>query len=163
MKLDRHSVEAAALGGALLGGGGGGWPEDGLTMGNLALAAGAPRLLALEALPADALIVTVSAVGAPASPDRHTPPMDFVAALQVLNQKLGGRIAGLITSENGGASTLNGWFQSAVTGIPVVDAACDGRAHPTGVMGSIGLERDAAYRSVQAAAGGDAAVGRRVE
>ena len=40
-------------------------------------------------------------------------------------------------------------------GLPVVDALCNGRAHPTGTMGSMGLHRDPAYVSRQAAAGGD--------
>lgn len=163
MELKPRSVEAAALGGALLGGGGGGWPEDGVTAGRLAFAVGTPGLVALSALPPDALIATVSAVGAPAAAERYTLPIDFVTALTALNQRVGGRIAGLITSENGGAATLNGWFQSAVTGIPVVDAACDGRAHPTGVMGSMGLESDPEYHSIQAAAGGNPLAGRRVQ
>lgn len=44
---------------------------------------------------------------------------------------------------------VNGRFQSAVTGIPVVNSACDGRAHPTGVMGSMDLESDPEYHSIQ--------------
>lgn len=163
MELTLRSIEAAALGGVLLGGGGGGWPEDGLNAGRLAFAVGSPRLVPLSGLPTDALIATVSAVGAPAAAERYILPMDFVTALTALNQRVGGRIAGLITSENGGAATLNGWFQSAVTGIPVVDAACDGRAHPTGVMGSMGLEGDPEYHSIQAAAGGNPVTGRWIQ
>jgi DUF917 family protein len=163
MELTSQIVEAAALGGVLLGGGGGGWPEDGLASGKLALQVGNPRLIALSDLAPDALVVTVSAVGAPAAVERYTRPMDFAAAVTALNQRLDGRIAGLITSENGGAATVNGWFQSAVTGIPVADAACNGRAHPTGVMGSMGLDADPGYRSVQAAVGGNPATGRRLQ
>lgn len=163
MELNEYVVEAAALGGAFLGCGGGGWYPDGVATGKLAISVGAPRIVALADLAQDALIATVSAVGAPAAPDRFTLPVDFVTALRMLNDRLDGRIAGIISSENGGAASLNGWFQSALTGIPVVDAACNGRAHPTGVMGSMGLDTLPSYRSVQATAGGDPAKGRRVE
>ena len=40
-------------------------------------------------------------------------------------------------------------------GLPVVDALCNGRAHPTGTMGSMGLHRDPSYVSRQSAAGGN--------
>lgn len=162
MELTLRSVETAAWGGAFLGGGGGGWPADGLKNGMRALEAGTPRLVSLDELDPDTLVVTVSMVGAPAAPERFVRPEDFVEAVTVLNERLGGRIGALIASENGGTASLNGWLQSAVTGIPVADAACDGRAHPTGVMGSMGLDLDPGYVSTQCAVGGNPATGRRV-
>lgn len=161
-ELSFQSVEAAVWGGAFLGGGGGGWPADGLAVGRLALEVGTPRLVSLAELPGDVLVVTVSAVGAPSAPDRYLRPADHLVALQTLDERLGGRIGALMSSENGGAATLNGWFQSAMTGLPVADAACDGRAHPTGVMGSMGLETEPGYRSLQAAVGGNPSLGRRI-
>lgn len=162
MRLDRAQVRHAALGGAFLGGGGGGALSEGINLGELAFTVGDPQLVRLDDLNDEDVVVTVSAVGAPAAKDQYVKPADYVAALQALNQRLKGRIAGLITSENGGLATLNGWFQSAMTGIPVVDAAGNGRAHPTGVMGSMGLDRLDGYRSVQAAVGGDPRRARRV-
>jgi DUF917 family protein len=162
MLLTRESVRYAALGGSFLGGGGGGSISDGISLGELALEVGGPRIVALEELDSDAPIATVSAVGAPAAKAAFLKPADYVVALQELNRRLETPVAGLISSENGGIGTLNGWFQSAMTGIPVVDAACDGRAHPTGVMGSMGLDTLEEYRSVQAVAGGDPAAGKRV-
>jgi DUF917 family protein len=155
MLLTPESVKYAALGGSFLGGGGGGSIRDGISLGELALEVGEPRLVALEELDSNALIATVSAVGAPAAEAAYLKPADYVAALQELNGRPGKSVAGLISSENGGIGTLNGWFQSAMTGIPVVDAACDGRAHPTGVMGSMGLDTLEKYYSVQAAVGGN--------
>ncbi len=163
MDLSMRSVEAAAWGGAFLGGGGGGWPADGLANGRVALEAGSPRLVSLNELDPDTLVVTVSMVGAPAAPERFLRPEDFATTVKVLNERLDGRVGALITSENGGTASLNGWFQSAVTGIPVADAACDGRAHPTGVMGSMGLDRDEHYLSIQCAVGGNPATNRRVQ
>ncbi len=155
-------VQAAAYGGALLGGGGGGSIEEGMHLGNLAVEVGRPHLVDLDELDDDALIVTVSAVGAPAAADQYVEPMHYVQALLLLLEHLETPVVGLITSENGGLSSLNGWFQSAVTGIPVVDAPCNGRAHPTGAMGSMGLDGVDGYVSQQAAVGGDPGAHRHV-
>jgi DUF917 family protein len=160
--VDREAVRAAAYGGALLGGGGGGSISEGLQLGQLALEVGRPRLVDLGELDDEAILVTVSAVGAPSARDQYLEPIHYVQALQVLIEHLDEPVAGLITNENGGLATLNGWFQSAVTGIPVVDAPCNGRAHPTGAMGSMGLDEVDGYVSRQAAVGGDPSAHRHV-
>ena len=163
MQLDADTVEAAVLGGAVLGGGGGGSPGQGRRNGLLAVEMGAPELVDLDDLSADAVIVTVSAVGAPAAKTARALPVHYVRAVELLAGQGGTRIDGLITNECGGLATVNGWLQAAILGLPVVDAPCNGRAHPTGLMGSLGLHRDRGYVSLQAAAGGDPAAGRYVE
>lgn len=160
--VDRDFLDWLVLGGAVLGGGGGGSLTDGRHLADAALDLGQPRLVALDALADDDLIVTVSAVGAPADPDRHVEPADHVEALQRLGALVPSPIAGVISSENGAASSVNGFVQSAATGVPVVDAPADGRAHPTGIMGSMGLDAVPGYRSRQVALGGDPARGRRI-
>ena len=158
MRIDEELIDAVVIGGCFLGGGGGGDPAAGRRMGRLALDVGLPRFISLDEMPDDAVIVTVSAVGAPAAVDQFCTPMNYVHALELLRKDLG-RVDGLITSENGGLASTNGWFQSAVTGIPVVDAPCNGRAHPTGMMGAIGLHQEDGYVSRQAAAGGNPDLG----
>jgi DUF917 family protein len=116
----------------------------------------------LDELDDKATLVTVSAVGAPSARDQYLEPIHYVQALQLLIEHLDEPVAGLITNENGGLATLNGWFQSAVTGIPVVDAPCNGRAHPTGAMGSMGLDEVDGYVSRQAAVGGNPSAHRHV-
>jgi len=153
--VDREAVQAAAYGGALLGGGGGGSISEGLQLGQLAIEVGRPRFVDLDELGDEAVLVTVSAVGAPSARDQYLEPIHYVQALQLLIEHLDEPVAGLITNENGGLATVNGWFQSAVMGIPVVDAPCNGRAHPTGAMGSMGLDEVDGYVSRQAAVGGD--------
>lgn len=160
--VDREAVQAAAYGGALLGGGGGGSISEGLQLGQLAIEVGRPRLVDLDELDDEAILVTVSAVGAPSARDQYLEPIHYVQALQLLIEHLDEPVAGLITNENGGLATLNGWFQSALTGIPVVDAPCNGRAHPTGAMGSMGLDEVHDYVSRQAAVGGDPSAHRHV-
>lgn len=155
-------VKAAVLGGALLGGGGGGSAEEGLRLGLKALEAGEVKLYSVDELPGDAVVVTVSAVGAPAAKEAVLKPEHLARAVELLRE-FGVKVDALITAENGGFNTVNGWYQGAVLGVPVLDAACDGRAHPTGVMGAMGLHRVENYQSIQAAAGGDASKGRYVE
>ncbi|MBI4279147.1 MAG: DUF917 family protein, partial [Armatimonadetes bacterium] len=139
--LDRSHIEPAVLGGALLGGGGGGWITDGTDWGTLAVSLGAPALITVDELPGDALLVTAAGVGAPASPGRFARPVDFLRALELVMEAAHAPIAGIIANENGAAATVNGWLQAAVFGIPVVDAPCNGRAHPSGLLGAMGLHR----------------------
>jgi DUF917 family protein len=162
MKLTADMARAAAFGGAVLGGGGGGDLEAGLRLGLLAVEVGQPRLVALDEMEDQAILVTVSLVGAPSAPDQCVEPIHYVQALRLLMSYLDTPVSGLITNENGGMATLNGWLQSAVTGLPVVDAPCNGRAHPTALMGAMGLNAVAGYTSRQVAVGGSHAAGRYV-
>lgn len=161
--LTNEDVLAATLGGAYLGGGGGGWLAEGRRMGELAVKMGRPRLITVAEVDTSDTVVTVSSVGAPASLETYVEPADYVKAIELLIKATGVRPAALITNENGGAATINGWLQGACLGLPVLDAPCNGRAHPTGVMGAMGLHRDKSYISTQVAVGGDADRGRRVE
>ncbi|MEW6080655.1 MAG: DUF917 family protein [Bacillota bacterium] len=161
--LAAGSVKMAVLGGALLGGGGGGSMDLGLAFGNLAVAMDRVCLVQPDELPGDAVIVTVGAVGAPAAQDRYVTPRHYVRAVDLLCRHEGIRVGGLITNENGGFATVNGWLQAATLNVPVVDAPCNGRAHPTGLMGSMGLHRLEHFVSVQCASGGDPKKGRYLE
>ena len=157
-------VHDAVMGGTLLGGGGGGSPQEGLETGLLALEYGDPVIQPLGAFDDDDLIVTVSAVGAPAATDRRVKPADYVRAFELVRDRLhadGDTVAGIMTNEMGGAATVNGMIQSAVTGVPLLDVACNGRAHPTGPMGSIGLGAD--HHTIQAGVGGDPATDDHLE
>lgn len=154
MKLEGSHIEPIVLGGALLGGGGGGDPDEGRRFARLALEAGEPRLVGLEALSPDAVVVTVALVGAPSAPEQHVSREDLVRSVRLLSERFSLRIDAINGNENGGFASVNGWMQSAVLGLPLVDAPCNGRAHPTAVMGAMGLHRVPGYVSFQAAAGG---------
>lgn len=163
MVLDEKLAEAAVLGGAVFGGGGGGAMEKGIEAARLAVRMGDVALVPIEAVADDRTLLTVSSVGAPAAKERYVRPADMVQVVELFRQRFGVRPDGLITNECGGNGTVNGWLQSAVLGIPLVDAPCNGRAHPTGIMGSIGLHKDKNYVSRQTAIGGNPKTGRRVE
>jgi DUF917 family protein len=151
---DADIARAAVLGGTLLGGGGGGARDQGLALSTMAVQVGQPRIANIDDLDPEAILVTVGLVGSPASEHSHVKPVHYLRAVEALAEQLTQPVAGIITNENGGVGTVNGWFQSAVLGIPVVDAPCNGRAHPTGTMGSMGLDILEGYQSVQAFAGG---------
>jgi DUF917 family protein len=140
-------VEALAIGGTILGGGGGGWPETGLRTGKLALDIGLIELWGPDEADPDWKVITSAALGAPTEPG-STKPMHFIRAAQLLRDA-GIEFQGVIAAENGGHNSFGGWVIAAALGLPVVDTPGDGRAHPTAMMGSMGLHR-LDYKSVKA-------------
>jgi DUF917 family protein len=163
IRVDELTIEAAVLGGAVLGGGGGGWIEEGRRLGRIALSRGFREILPLDALPDEALLLTVSAVGAPSAGSELLAPEDYIRTVELFKEKIGQKIDGLISSEIGAIGVVNGWVQSVALQIPVVDAPCNGRAHPLGLMGSMGLHGEKDYVSRQTAVGGSREKGNRVE
>ena len=162
-ELDLNAVHAAVAGGSVLAAGGGGWVDHGMLVGTTAVQYGSPKLVTLQELEPDAMIATVSAIGAPAAIGWEMRPGDYVRALELLMEAVDEPIVGTVTAQNGSSTTCNGWVASAVLGTVVVDAAGDGRAHPTGKMGSFGLAADDDYETVQAVAGGNRAENRYLE
>jgi DUF917 family protein len=164
IRIDEAFSEAAVLGGAVLGGGGGGWVEDGRQLARTALAQGFSEIVPLENVPDDAVLLTVAAVGCPSAGRGSVKPEDYIRAVTLFIEKTGATIQGLISNEIGAVAVVNGWLQSAALnlpggrhGIPVIDAPANGRAHPTTLMGSMGLHERPDYLSMQTAVSGVAA------
>ncbi|MDQ0563161.1 DUF917 family protein [Rhizobium mesoamericanum] len=161
--LVEKDVEAAVKGGSVYAAGGGGWADHGRMLGYAAVNIGKPELVSIDELNDDDWIATAAAIGAPAS----TTPwemqgIDYVKAVQLLQDELGETLSGLIIGQNGKSSTLNGWLPSAILGTKVVDAVGDMRAHPTGDMGSIGMA-GSPEQMIQTAVGGSRAENRYIE
>lgn len=153
--LKLNDVDAAVKGGSIFACGGGGWVEHGFELGRLAVTIGRPELVSMDELPDDVWIATAAAIGAPGGlTDWQMLGVDYIKAVQLVQQELDAPISGLIIGQNGMSSTLNGWLPAAVLGCKVVDAVGDLRAHPTGDMGSIGLA-SSTNPMIQAAAGGN--------
>ena len=153
-ELTRENGKQMLLGGWFLGGGGGGLPQGGEEILDLVLKTGPVRFISLEELKEDDLLVTASLVGSPASPDSCVAEHHYQQVYDSFCKADDRPIAAFVTNENGGHSITNGWMLAALTGRPMVDAACNGRAHPTGVMGAMGLHALEGYRALQTAAGG---------
>jgi DUF917 family protein len=141
-----EDVEALAYGGAILGGGGGGWPETGSKTGSLALEIGRIELWGPDEADPEWRVITSAALGAPTERG-NTKPMHYIRAAQLLRE-VGVEFHGVIAAENGGHNSFGGWLIAAALGLPVVDTPGDGRAHPTAMMGSMGLHR-LDYKSVK--------------
>lgn len=163
VKLDKKSLEYAILGGTILGGGGGGSPEKGDEFASIAVNYTDLRLVDINDIDEDALLLTVSLVGALNAKDKWLYASDFARTIELFKNNCDIKLGGIITNENGGEATVNGWLQSALTGLPLVDAPCNGRAHPTGVMGSMNLHKEKAYITTQSFAGGNPETGNYVE
>ncbi|WP_209123646.1 DUF917 family protein [Alkalihalobacillus sp. BA299] len=147
-------MEQAVYGGAILGGGGGGWIHDGLQKGKLALEIGEINLITVDQLEDADYVACVSLVGAPAAKSQYINAKQLYSTVELLQKNFHSPVKALMTNENGAATTVNGWIQAALTGLPVIDAPCNGRAHPTASMGSMNLSEMDGYLSYQAAAGG---------
>lgn len=161
--LSEKDVEAAVKGGSVYAAGGGGWADHGRMLGYAAVSIGKPELVSVEELNDTDWVATAAAIGAPAS----TTPwemrgVDYIKAVQLLQDALGEKLAGLMVGQNGKSSTLNGWLPSAALGLKVVDAVGDIRAHPTGDMGSIGLA-GSPEPMIQTAVGGNREENRYIE
>ncbi|MFE3572823.1 DUF917 family protein [Lysinibacillus sp. NPDC059133] len=145
---------AAVYGGAILGGGGGGLLEEGLKLVEGIFATGIPQLIDIADLEDEDLVACVAMVGAPSAADQYISHEQLCWSYESMNTYMGDRLKGIITNENGAITTINGWLQSVLLNVPVLDAPCNGRAHPTGIMGSLNLHEQKDYKSMQFYAGG---------
>lgn len=162
-ELTLDDVKAAVRGGSVFASGGGGWVPHGLEIGETAVRIGKPRLVSVDELADEDIVITVSAIGAPAAKDWQMLAADYIKSVRLLQEQFPKRIVGSITPQNGCSSSINGWVQSAALGLVVVDAVGDMRAHPTGKMGSLGLAGDDGYETVQVAVGGKREKGTYIE
>jgi DUF917 family protein len=152
--LGLQDVEAAIRGGSVFAAGGGGWAEHGRMLGTAAVSIGHPELVSMDEVPDDAWIATAAAIGAPAGTTQwQMLGVDYVKAVEMLQDALGEPVYGLMIGQNGMSSTMNAWLPGALLGTKVVDAVGDIRAHPTGDMGSIGMA-GSPEATIQVAVGG---------
>lgn len=163
-QLTLEDVQAAVKGGSVYASGGGGWVDHGLEIGSAAIAIGRPKLVSVDELPEDSIIVTATAIGAPAgTTDWQMLGKDYIKAVQLLQERLGKKITGLMTPQNGMSSSINGWLPAAALDLVVIDAVGDMRAHPTGKMGSLGLAGSLDYETIQVVVGGKPETGSYIE
>lgn len=163
IRLTKELLDAALLGGTILGGGGGGDARKGRKYAEIAVEYTDLRLISADDLNDNDIVLTASLVGAPNAENQFMTPKDLARTVEILQKNCNFPIKGIITNEQGGEATVNGWLQAAILGLPVVDIPCNGRAHPTGVMGSMNLHKVKDYKTVQACVGGNPATGNHIE
>lgn len=136
--LDAQDAEAAIAGGTLLSAGGSGKaraPKD-RAFAEKALSLGPVQLAPIDALPSDADLLVATAVGAPGGGRHLANPDHSIRAATNLVAASGVSPGGVIPGHVPG---IYAWLLAAALKVPLLDAACNGRGHPTVKMGSLGL------------------------
>jgi len=130
--IDKGDLDALTLGATLLGNGGGGDPYQARLMALQAIDDFGPiKVVDLDELPDDALIVTVAVLGAPTVIIEKIPSGEqYVNAVKALGAYLGKEIAAILPVEVGGMNTLVPLMVAAELGVPCVDADGMRRAFP---------------------------------
>ncbi len=136
--LDPAALEAAIRGGLLLSAGGSGMASSARhrKLGEDALQRGSVKLAPISELKPDDAIIVSTAVGAPGAATARTEPQDAVDAARALIAASKREPKGVIPGHVPG---LYAWTIAAALDIPLIDAATNGRAHPTQKMGGMGL------------------------
>jgi uncharacterized protein len=136
--LTADDVEAGMVGGLFLSAGGSGRNAVAKNrgLGQMALGYGGVRLVGIDELDPDAPIITATAVGAPGFANWAIQPRDAVNAARRLIETLDKPPVGVICGHVPG---FNAWLVAAALGLDYVDAASNGRGHPTVKMGGMGL------------------------
>src|ERR671915_862543 len=131
-EIDEDALEAIALGAAVLGTGGGGNPYLGWLRVRRQLHLGRRvRVVRLEDLDSDALVIPTSGIGAPTvGVEKIERGTECLCAVEAIEDLLGRRAAAVMTDEIGGANALEAMVVGSLKGIPVVDADGMGRAFP---------------------------------
>ena len=127
-----EQMDDLALGAAVLGTGGGGDPHIGKLTAMAAMRAHGPvRLIALDELADDALVVPAAMMGAPTVMVEKLPRGDeIVNAFQGLQAYLGRTVTAVTPIEAGGLNSTTPFIVAATLGLPLVDADAMGRAFP---------------------------------
>lgn len=137
-RLTQEDVWPAIQGGLVLSAGGSGRErgERDRRFGELALANGSLEFAPVSRIaPADSVIVATG-VGAPGQGAHLPNPDHSVQAARQLIHASGAIARGVIPGHVPG---LYAWVMAAALDVPLLDAACNGRGHPTVKMGSLGL------------------------
>jgi uncharacterized protein len=136
--LTTDDMEAGLIGGLFLSAGGSGRNAIAKNrgLGQMALDYGGVTLVGIDELDPDTPIITATAVGAPGFPNWAIQPRDCINAARRLIEKLEKPPAGVICGHVPG---FNAWLVAAALGLHYVDAASNGRGHPTVKMGGMGL------------------------
>lgn len=163
MNMNLEAISKIAIGSLILGGGGGGDLHEGLNNAKKALAIGNVRVVPISSLSeTQGVILTVSGVGSPASDAAYYSSDVYEILLKQIRDHVKDEIIGFIPCEMGASSSFEPFIPAALLNVPVIDSACDGRAHPFGIMGALGLEKEK-NDTIQVGAGGKKSNGSYLE
>jgi len=141
MQIELAHCRDFARGAAVLGTGGGGDPYIGRLLLEQALARSGPaRVISVDDLEDDALVVMVGGIGAPTvAVEKLVGLTEGERALRALEARLGRKVTALISPEIGGLNALYPVAMAAYLRLPVVNADSMGRAFPEMQMTSLNI------------------------
>jgi len=130
--ISAADLDDIAVGGAILGTGGGGDPYIGKLMAQRAIRKHGPvRMIDVEEVDDDALVVPCAMMGAPTVMVEKIPEGgEILVAFRKLEAFLGKKIGAILCAEAGGLNSTIPFVIAAMTGIPVIDGDGMGRAYP---------------------------------
>ena len=127
-----EDLDAIEIGAAILGTGGGGNPYIGKLRCREELKKGRQiRVIPLDELSDNARVVSLGGIGAPVvGVEKIEQGEECLRTMRALEQETGQKVDALISSEIGGANSMEPMLTAAQAGIPVVDGDGMGRAFP---------------------------------
>ncbi len=137
-QLSPDDIDAAIVGGMLLSAGGSGRARvaQSRVFAERACASRPLNMVSVDALTPDTQVLIATGVGAPGAGKHLADPAHAVLAARNLIQASGATIGAVMPGHVPG---FYAWLLAAELGVPLLDAACNGRGHPTVKMGSLGL------------------------
>ena len=134
--LNADDIKRVAIGAGILGTGGGGNPRHGELRAKRQLEEGNRlRVINLDELPDDALVVPMGGMGAPTvGIEKMSRGDEGRLAVQAVEEYLGQKVAATVPVEIGGGNSFAPMIAAAQLGLPTVDADGMGRAFPEGQM-----------------------------
>lgn len=141
-QITHNDIDSLAIGSTILGSGGGGDPGNELLMAKHALEKNGPvKLIGVEELNSEDLIVPVAFMGAPLiSLEKLSNGKEFDALLKLIEKTFGKKPDALLPAEIGGSNALTPFLIAGKHQLPVVDADTIGRAFPELQMSSCNLK-----------------------
>ena len=130
--VDKKSLNAIALGGAVLGSGGGGDPYVGRLMTQQSIEkSGGVKVIDIESLPDDALILPIAMMGAPTVMVEKFPSgNEFAQLIPMIEKMLTKPVSAILCAEAGGLNSTIPFVAASKLGLPIIDGDAIGRAFP---------------------------------
>lgn len=153
--IDEGNVEAALAGGLILSAGGSGErkAQRNRMLARMALMTGPLPLKCIDELSLDAQIIVATGVSAPGFGAGTAGPDDSIESARMLLRHTGcENLAGVMPAHVPGVLA---WIQAAILRVPLIDAATNGRGHPTLMLGSMRSASDTPISICQAGCGGE--------
>ena len=140
--LTEQDIDNIAIGAGVLGTGGGGDPYIGKLMAKEAIRKYGPvKVITLDELSDDALVVPVSGMGSPTvSIEKLPSEVELITPLEKLEEVLNRKVDVIMPIEIGGINSLMPIAAAAKKNLPILDADAMGRAFPEAQMVTFYLE-----------------------